>query len=406
MMRNLTSWSLLAVLLLAVLSNVAHAATSADATIFNRATLSYDGGTDVTVGVAVKVGLVGAAPTLSAPTDDSDISGNTVIVPYTIFSNATGRDTYTLSANSVDSGVNAPGTIVFKDSGGTPITSINLGAAITGGTNTVADTILIPAGSEVNLTNGSNIRIGANTYTITGITPGTVKTVTVDEVLTVISLTPVGGAPTIGVGSIAAGVQVGEEKTFTMEVPTGTLTAPPTSGTHTVTVTVTGNKTPPAAPLDTQDTVVITVTEVVVAMAKSVALIDTGGAACAASNGTPGAFVFFPTVLNADSGACVLYQITVAPAAGQPALTNAIVTDAMPEHAIYVADSLTLNGVFYNTITTVSDGGVLPLASGTFRVNSPNSGINDGSGNDGTGELGVVDSGATATITFRAVIGE
>ncbi len=392
-------------------ANSAQAATSADATIFNRATLSYDGGADVTVGVGVKVGLVGAAPTLNAPGDDSVVSGNVAIFTYTIFSNATGSDTYNLTANSVDSGVNAPGTIIFKDAGAVTVTSIVLGASISGGTNTAGNTVLIPAGSEVNLSVGMDVRLPAvggfagGLYNIDSITAGTVKTVNVDEVLTVLNLSPLSGSPAIAIGDIPAGTPIGEEKTFTMEVPTGTLTAPPTSGTHTVTLTATGVTVPPSAPFVTTDEVIVTVTTILVTMTKSVAIVDTGGAACTATNGTVGAFVFFPTVLDADSGACVAYRITVAPAAAQPALTTAIVTDAVPEHTIYVTDSLLLNTVQISTISG-TDSGTLPLAAGTFQVNSPNSGANSGTGRDGTGDLGVVDAGATAELIFRAVISD
>ena len=70
------------------------------------------------------------------------------------------------------------------------------------------------------------------------------------------------------------------------------------------------------------------------------------------------------------------------PGAAQPAITSAVITDTVPAYTTYIADTLTLNTVYVNTIPVpVSDGGVLPTIAG-LTVNSPNSGIDDGSGAD------------------------
>jgi uncharacterized repeat protein (TIGR01451 family) len=396
-MHKLKHGVLALLVLLASLSVVpaASAATSADATIFNKATLTYSGGT-VTAGVSVSVALVGAAPTLSAPADDSVASGGTVQYTYTITNNSNGRDTFNLTSGSVeatDSGtLGVPGLSFLQGaSGSVSITNVNLGAAITGAVNAVDNVLLIPAGSESNLSTSSVVIVGGNPYTVDSITAGTVPDLNNTEVLTQVTLLP-GSSPTLTAGSVAAGTQFGERVTFRLSVTGGTITGTPTVATHTVTTTATsvadGTKTA------TNDTVT-TVAAVNVFMTKKVALYDPGQPVTNQTYVTSG--------LSAKTGGVLIYQIEVGPSAGQPDITTASITDAVPDFTEYVTDSLTLNGVQVSTIRGSSDGGTSPLIAG-FAVCSQGDAGDDGTCEDGVGKTGVIRSNNTAVVTFRVTV--
>lgn len=386
------------------------AATSADATIFNKATLTYAGGT-VQASVSVSVALVGTTPTLSSPADSAVTSGDLVEILYTITSGANGKDTYNLSTTSVDAatpaGTLTPPGIVFLEgaSGSTTITSIELEAVVTAASNDTANQLFIPAGAETNnLSTGTILRLPpvpstgftGGTYLVDSITPGTVPDINNTEVFTRVNLTPQGGSPAIGVGDIPEAIQAGEEATFRVQLTGGDLVGGGDSGTHTVSVIadpVTGSV-PNAV-----DEVVVTVTPVVVFMTKKVAVYDSGETVANQAYVTSG--------IVASTGEVLIYQIEVGPSSGEPAITAAIVTDQVPEFTTYVADSLTLNDIQVGCASgcpLASDSGTLPLASGTFQVNSKGGPSDDGTGNDGVGQLGIIDANNSATITFRVTV--
>lgn len=403
-------------LILSLFSWNAPAATSADATIFNQAKLTYSGGT-ATVGVSVKVALVGATPTLSSPSDDSVTAGDVVAILYTVTSNANGLDNYDLSTTQ-SSLANNTGTlqdagIVFLqgDTGTTQITNLDLGAAITANSNLVANQISIPAGAEVNLANERYINIdGIGIYKIdtaanNGIEPGTVASIGNDGVEThtyvnLLTTTDLPGDPLVtggdfAPGAVAGGTQVGEVRQFRVEVTGGTFTGDSTQGTHSIT-TIADPDTGSAA--NAEDEVAIEVTAATVFLTKDIALVT--GADGSGNGGTVGAYT--TTSFDVSTGDVLSYRITVGPAAGQPAITGASIDDAAPAFTSYVTDSLFLNGVQVSVVNG-TDGGIFPLDGG-FVVNSKDSGINDGSGNDGTGEAGVIDAGASAQIIFRVIV--
>jgi hypothetical protein len=408
--------ALVAALGLMFSSSNAAAATSADATIFNQAKLTYSGGS-VTVGVSVKVALVGATPTLSTPADDSVTSGDVVEILYAITSNANGLDNYDLTttqsniANNTGTLQNAGILILAGDTGTTQITNLDLGAAITASPNLVANQISIPAGAEANLANDMYINLdGFGVYKIdtaanSGIVPGTVASIGNDGVEThtfveLLTTTDLPGDSLVtgsdfAIGAVAGGIQVGEIKQFRVAVTGGAFTGDSTSGTHTVTTSADPDT---GAAVSAEDDVDIAVTAAAVSLTKDIALVT--GADGAGNGGTVGAYT--TTSFDVSPGDVLSYRITVGPEAGQPAIIDASIDDSVPAFTTYVTDSLRLNGIQVSTVNG-TDGGTFPLDGG-FAVNSPNSGSNDGSGNDGTGEAGVIDSGASAQLIFRVIV--
>lgn len=390
------------------------AATSADATIFNKATLTYSGGS-AEVGLSVKVALVGATPTVSSPADASVTSGSAVEVLYTVTSNANGLDNYDLGFSSTETANNSgslgsPTVTFLQDAtGSTGITNLDLGGAVTAATNTAANQILIPAGAEVNLATDMYVNVvGFGVYKIdtsgnNGIVTGTVPSISQVEVFTQVNLLTTGDLPSdplvtgndFAIGAIAGGIQLGEVKQFRARVVGGAFTGDSTSGTHTITFSVNPDT---GTAADATDDVVITVSAATVFLTKEVALVS--GADGSGNGGTVGTYT--TTEFDVQPGDVLSYRVRVGPASGQPAITSASIDDKVPSFTTYVTDSLSLNGTQVSTVLG-TDGGTFPLDGG-FEVNSVNSGINDGSGNDGTGEKGVIDAGAQAELVFRVIV--
>ncbi len=363
--------------------------------------------------MSVSVALVGAAPTFSTtPADDTVTSGDDLQLLYAVTSNANGLDNYNLRTASVVDGANntgnlgAPGAKFLQDASGTTvITNLDLGAAITAGANDTSNQVFIPAGAEVNLAEGMYVELAGGVYKIEagGITAGTVPDINNDEVFARIDLattTDLPGDPRVtgadfNAGDIGAGVQLGEQRQFRAVVTGGTLTGDSTRGTHTIDFEATADTGGASA----TDQVVVTVEAATVFFTKSVAPVT--GANPDGTGGAVGTYESSPT-FDISPGDVLEYKILVGPTSGQPAISNAEITDQSPNFTAYVADSLKLNGVQVSTVNG-SDGGTLPLET-AFQVNSPNSGIDDGSGNDGTGELGVIDAGASAEVIFRVIV--
>ena len=390
------------------------AATSAGATIFNQATLTYNGGT-VDAAITVGVSLVPTAPTLNSPPDPatSTTSGAQEPITYTITSQANGKDTYDLSYLSVDTctltcGTLGTPTVAFLSgaTGSTTITGIDLDAVITSGPSNASGQILIPAGSETNnLVTGITVSIGGNTYTVGTITPGTVAAINTAEVPTKVALSPGGSNPggAIGDGTggttlIPAGTQVGQVAQFRTVVTAGTLSGGATKGTHNVT-TKAASHTDSAQ--NATDAVLITVVPVQVDVIKQVA--NTADTSC----GTPPCYNG-SGVVNAKSGDTLIYKITMSvPSTATADLTGAQLVDTPPAYTTYIANSLTLNSTQVSTVapvqggTSPGDGGTLPLAAG-FTVNSPGGG--DGSGFNGSGTAGVIVKGGIAVVTFEVTV--
>jgi uncharacterized repeat protein (TIGR01451 family) len=394
----------------------ANAATSAGATIFNKATLTYNGGS-VSAAITVGVALLPSPPVLSSPPDPAanTTSGATEPITYSITSSANGKDTYNLTSSSVDLCTESCGTLgapavtfLLGSTGATTITSVVLEAVITSGDSNTSGEIIIPAGAETdNLSSGTIVSIGGSTYVVGTITAGTTANVDAAEVPTRVALSPGGNNPgtAIGDGSggtvlIPAGTQVGEVVEFRTMIVGGTLSDGATEGTHTVTTIATSGTDNSQSQ---SDAVRVTVVPVLVTVTKEVAnkTDPSLGPSC------PAPCFGGSNDVSAKSGQTLIYRITLSVPATEPAdLTGAVLTDAVPEFTTYVADSLTLNGTRASTVapgqggTSPGDAGVFPLQGG-FSVNSPGE---PGSGFAGSGTQGVIVKGSSAVVTFEVVV--
>lgn len=368
--------------LLMAASGTAHAViTAGGASIHNAATLTFSGG-KVTASVNVAVKTIAAIPTISVNSVAQSVNaGQTASYIYTIRNNANGSDVITLTGASVDANTTGAATLTVP-------TSVTLGGSITSQANTVGNTIVIPAGSEVNLAAGDTINVGGTTYTIAagGVAPGTIAsttgTVTTPETPTVITV-----VETIAVGAVPAGTQVGEIQTFSVPVVVSSPTTPGIDGTHTVNLTaITTATTQGAAPAaityitsagDNNQTVT-TVLSATISLVKSV------------RNVTQGVLTFATSGVDAKSGDTLEYRLVATETTGTSNATTSVLTDEVPVFTTYVTGSTQLNGA------SVVDG---PL--GTLKLTSANSGLQVNSPGAGAG---VINAGASATVLFQVTV--
>lgn len=378
------------------------AATGGGATIHNAATLTYNSGQQVTDWVNVEVMTIGTAPSIElTSTGPFDVNaGDTITLNYTITANANGNDSYSLSAaTSATTGLTAGTTFSVSDN------TVSLGASVTIAPSVGVDgdtgTVFIPTGSETNLSPGNTVFVDGYAYTVdavrTGVIASTTGNTTTAETYTEVDLTvPVAsGAPPIGNGTIAAGVQIGEQQVFTVEI---TVTSPTVVGVDgAVDLAITGNT----------------------------SALDTGGSPVAYDTSTDGSGTNDPTInvlsatvtilkearnvtklgsfavtgVTAQPGDVLEYRITMTATAGNGDAVDSVLRDELPQYTSYVPTSTTLNG------TPVPDdvGVLFPLAGANngLGVNSVNGAadlVNGGTLADG-------DVGADAAIViFRVTV--
>jgi uncharacterized repeat protein (TIGR01451 family) len=297
----------------------AEATTAATAIIRNTATVKYNNAAgvaqaDITASSDVKVTLVPATPTLSAPTDLNTVVGTDALYTYYLISNANGLDTYTLtSALAAQTGISG--------STATVPASIDLGAS------TVA--IAIPAGGipasgtytitvpsdDTPGTGGVNgiavndyIVIAGQVYQVSAITdPGGVGTSTIT----------INGNGTANAAPIAAGTQIGERGSFTLTVTPGILSG---AADGFVDVNVSARDAANAQPATPVDLTVTTVQAPRLTVTKEVS-VD-GGA------------TFPGGVPNAAPGTTLTYRITVNNG-GSSNATSVVITDPMTIFTTY-----------------------------------------------------------------------
>lgn len=293
--------------------------TAANTTISNTATVSFNdaGGVAqtpvVSAAALVTVALVPSAPNVSSPAAVSTNQGQNTTLVYTVTTSANGPDTYTIA--SADALANITGGTATPSS-----TSISLGATSLASAAPIgATTITVPydgvvSNASINglvpgaVGTGSLVVIGGNTYTVTAIvkSPGTnLATLTLDK--------PIAG--TAGV----LGAVVPEQKTFTVVVAPGSVTTG-TSGTGTITTTVTSNTAP--NPVGTQGTpTVVTVNRPTLTVTKQV---STDGGVTYTSNP------------QAAPGTTLTYKIT-ASNTGTSSATSVSFQDVIPQFLTYKA---------------------------------------------------------------------
>ena len=391
-MKNIMKKGLIAVsasLLLLAASGTAHAViTAGGSTIHNAATLTFTGGS-ATSSVNVTVNTVASAPTITVDSVAQSVNANAShTYTYSVTNTANGTDVFTFNANSGDVGVSAAGLDV-NGTGGLS-TSLTLGGSITSGTNTVANTIVIPAGSETNLAPGDTINIGGNLYTIDagGIAAGTIASTpgitTTPEVPTVITVTPVGASPAIAIGAIAAGTLIGEVQTFTVVVTAGVPGTPGVDGTHTVnlsgaTTAVAQGPGGIAVPYGTSagagNETITTVLSPNVTLLKEVRNVTQGGV--------------FGVTATAQSGDTLEYRLTATVVVGASSSAS-VITDEVPVFTTYVVGSTTLNA------GVVADG---PLT--TLPTTAANGGL---SVNSDLAAAGQINTGSPAVVTFQVTV--
>lgn len=364
------------------------AATGGGATIHNAATLTYNGSQQATDSVDVDVLTIATAPTITADTTAVTAnSGDNVVITYTITNNANGNDTFSLAGGSVDTGVaGAPGLALSTG-------SVALGASVTslGSTpvNATTGTIYVPAGSETGFTVGDTVVVGGFTYTVASVTPGTIASTvgntTTAEVPSQIELTIVGASPVIGVGTVPAGSQVGEQTTFTLTITPNIPTVPGTDGSHDVYVqgnTSAQDVTNTVVPFTTQATgaeVAITVTSGNAQILKEARNVTKGGA-------------FAVSGVTAQPGDVLEYRITATALAGFGGVTGAVIVDELPLYSTYSAGSTTLNG---GAVADDVGSSAFPLDSAASTLNPLDNGI---AVNSPLAASGVIADGAAAVV--------
>jgi len=384
-MKNIIKKALLAAsasLLLMAAGGTAHAViTAGGASIHNSATLTFAGGT-VTASVDVSVKTIAAAPTIAVNSVAQSVNGGqTATYVYTITNNANGSDVFNLSGASTDVNVAGAPTLTVP-------ATVTLGGSITSQTNTVANTIVIPAGSELNLVAGDKINVGGTIFTIApgGIVPGTVASttgaVTTPEVPTVITV-----VEPLAIGAAPAGTHVGELQTVTVTVAASTPNTPGINGTHTVNLTaITTATTQGVAPAvvtyltsaGAGNETITTVLSANVTLVKSV------------RNVTQGVATFATTGVTAKSGDVLEYRLVATEATGASNATGSVLVDEVPAFTTYVSNSTQLNGA------AVVDGALstlkLTAANGGLTINSPGA------------AAGTINAGTAATVLFQVTV--
>jgi uncharacterized repeat protein (TIGR01451 family) len=372
-LRALVGSFMLLALLAFALPQAAQAATSGGAIIYNTVKVTYLSGTNAlfaSAHVSVTVNTLAAVPTVTNPTGVTTVAGALVTYNFRVKSNSNGSDTYTTSAL-----VDTP-TGISAATGPSVTANVTLWGGIALGSG--AGTITIPNGTQTGLTAGtSTVQIGANTYTVTTITPGTAASTDgsgnlVAEVSTTLALTPIGASPAITAGSVTSGTQVGEFKTNALVVTftTGTPTVVGTDGTYATHFTITTTSALPSGTLNmTTNPDVITIVS-----SPSVTITKIADKA------------------NASTGDTVTYTITVTNTHATASVNNVTVIDPLPQYTNYVANSTRLNA-----ITVAGDGATSPLIAGLL-VDS------NGSRVPAALATGIMPAGGVATIIFKVTV--
>ena len=355
---------------LALTATSAVASTAANTVITNTATVNYNdaGGAAqaaVTASAAVTVTLVPSAATLSSPPVQTIAQGGPgATLTYTITSTANGPDTYNLSSTATPANVSAV----------TPALPPNItlgGTTLAVAANVGDGSIIVPYDNNGLATIngigiGSVIVIGGNPYTVASVTKNAgANTATIAL-----------GGPIAGAGQ-AIGTVVGERKTFTETVPSGTVTSG-NSGTQTVSTTATSITAPGPATTQTTPTV-ITVQRPTVTVTKLVS-VD-GGAT-------------FNATASAAPGVVLIYKITATNGAATSA-TSVAFTDVLPAYLTY---QVTTGKFATSAATTYAAATALTEGSGGYAVSGGTVTYNPG------GATGTVAGGGVLVLFFGAKI--
>ena len=402
------------------------AMTPGNLTLNNVAKLTYTGNsTGITAETAVTVNVIASTPTLTTVTDIVKAEGQSITTEaeYTVTATNNGSDVYTFTPSTLVDGTglgNASGTdftavaYVFKNSGGSTITNIALGASALQVISTAATSIFIPSdGGTDPVVNGlekdDTIIINGQMYTITNALSDTgVAGSTVEVVLDT---------------AIAAGLPIGtglfEQTTFTVETNAaqgvGNQSDDGVNGIYQVTTTLTPTLSLPASSVAT-DTFQVTIVNVTIE--KYVRNVTRGNCtgACTALNIVPDAggitFAFYQTdgsgdgAVNARPGEDLEYvlQITT-PSAG--AIAAAVISDVLADFTIFKTGTLFMNqaAVSDEGGTGNADGNTSNATTGGFPLHpSADDGglfIQTAAPAGGAEGDGIVAGGSTVTVAYQ-----
>jgi uncharacterized repeat protein (TIGR01451 family) len=286
----------------------ASAATAAFTRITNAVTVTYEvvpGVTETgTAAVTITVELVASAPNFDVVAPPVSIAqGQTATLSYTITSIANGPDTYNVTAVATATNVSA----VTVNPTSVALGATTLAVAADGSTNVIT----VPYdGTDDTIVNGlavgDDVNVGAAVYEITAIAEN------VGDNASTITLSGNPAAP--------AGAIVGEQGTFQLTVPSGTVSAGFGSGQQSVVATV-------ASAADSDESVdgsatIVTVTRALLEVTKMVSV--NGGA--------------FGGNTNARPGDTLTYKITVENLGASDA-TSVQIQDLLPRFLSYAATS-------------------------------------------------------------------
>jgi len=357
--------TLLMLALVAVAGN-ALANVAANTQIINQASLSYDDGTGTktsTTQVVVTVSLVPAAPVI-IPGPDQETSyngsGTTLHNSFYVRASANGPDTYNLST-AISGSTNTTGPTATITSGAT----IYLGATVTFDTSSTTTSIVVPADgtadNEVNgIEAGDTVVIDGESRTVQSVTDNAsgTSTITLASVLT--------AAP-------GAGVLIVEQKTVTVDVTAGTITAVGTD------ITVDKNLT---ATSDTDPTETVTSTDIEDTYTSGVATLTkyVRNVTSASGTGTPLTYNgsdYYQAGVDGAPGD-ILEYLLVANNSGTGAVSASAITDVLPtEFVIFKSDVYSGNtevayddgtAVSYLTEATGDDAASYDGSTGTLTI--------------------------------------
>lgn len=334
---------------LALVASSALASTAANTVITNTATVNFNdaGGVAqpaVTATATVTVTLVPAAVTLSSPANQSIAQGTSATLTYTVTGGANGPDTYNLSATATASNVTGV-TPTFPGGASISLGGTTLAAAANNGDTSITVPWDNSGGATVNgIGVGSTIVVGGNAYTVTSVTKNAAA-----------NTTAIGIGAAIAGGAVAAGSIVGERKTFTETVPSGTVSSG-NSGTQTVNTTATSSTAPNPATTQTTATV-ITVNRPTLTVTK---LVSTDGGVTFGASG------------SAPPGTVLIYKITATNTGASNASAVAF-TDVLPAYITYQAGTgryATASATTYAAATALAEGaGGYTFAANTVTYN-------------------------------------
>ena len=311
--------------------------------------------------VGATVRLLPAAPTLSAPSDQTGLPGDNITYSYTITTNANGLDRYNLSAVvTPDNNVASDPSVSFEQNQVdiVGIIFVELGATVASVPQTAGgDSVVVPhdGGTDASAVNG----IQANDTVVIGDEEYEVSQVSYDAAINskvILLKTPL-------VLDVQVGELVLERQSFTMTVSGTSLVGTESAGTVGVVVTATSVADSALSVDDESMTSVITpISPSLETYARNETELTTGTAVAYTS--IAGDEYFDMDTVTAKSGDIVQYAI-VQNAGNTGPMTVVVIKASMPTFAMYVSGSTTWNGV---VVPDNGDVSAMLLGTGTDCV--------------------------------------